>query len=599
MIPVSNYYKNTVGAQTRQFDARLTLNVPSYITNQQYLDDKIVRINVVEEFSTLSDSLPSDQCQITLDNRDGTFNFLSFSNMVQILASKPTMYVELGLNLNTPPQTLTISFSGKISGSTVENGNIHKRKDSSTLPVPSGFTFEPPTSDYNNLRYVDGTYSTESNAINTDYSLSLFSFDIIRALTDSYGSGIWNGKTALSDKITIAQQYISQIVFNWQGYGSSPTGNKASFSLWNANTSSWYRTVNHTNGTVTKLSQTLSQSDLTTSIDANGFINVMAYSDPSNGTVNSIINTDYVEMVITIPALNYDEWIPAGYFFMNNWKIDASMQTVTLIGNDWLTMMANTDFPPASFSNMNALLTQIFNLAGCTNYSIDPVITSAPFNTAKQTTQDMNCRQALQYVGIAAQCGVYQDRSGKMWVKAFSTLANSGSYSVYASSATRLWHNPTTQYNVYSEINDDGGNRRISLANMYELPQVELQNSIYQIKINVYSSGAVNHTNAYTNSALNGGTNGQSFTIDNPLIDTDSIAQSVANYYFAESNYNAVYTCQWRQNPSIQGGDIVIVDDGQAIGGVPQSSNKISRIIKQEFVYEGSLSGTSVALGGA
>lgn len=398
MISVSNDFINAVSSQTRQFDARVTLNIPNYLNNQTYGNDKIIKFDTTEEFTTMSDTLPSDQCQITLDNRDGTFNFLNYNNMTQILAGKPTIYIELGLH--TP-------------------------------------------------------------------------------------------------------------------YGSS-----------------------------------------------------------------------------TI------EWVPAGYFFMDNFKLDPVVQTVTLIGHDWLSIMSNFDFPPSSFSNMNNLLYQVFQIVGCTNYSIDPAVTNAPYNTPKQTTQDMDCRQVLQHVGVATMCAVYQDRSGKMIIKPYPTLANNGYFSTYVSSQTQFWGYTTTQYNVYSEIDDDGGNRRIPLANMYEIPMIELQKSIYQIKVNVYSSGSVAHSNTYTNNALNG-TNGVSFTIDNPLIDSDTVAQNVANFFFTESNYNANYTCQWRQNPSIQCGDIVLVDDGQTVGGVPQSSNKISRVIKQEFVYNGSLSGTSEVRGGA
>jgi hypothetical protein len=401
MIPVSNDFKNAVTATSRQFDARLTLNVPGYITNGVYGDDVIINFNIVEEYTTLSDTLPSDQCTITLDNQYGTFNYLSYNNMTSILASTPTMFVELGLHLDI--------------------------------------------------------------------------------------------------------------------------------------------------------------------------------NDPASAI----------------------EWIPAGYFFMDSWKMDPIMKTVTLIGHDWLTKISNYDFPPGTFTSMNDVVTKVFQIVGCSNYSIDPVVSSSIYNTSKITTQDMDCRQALQFVGIATNCAVYQDRYGKMMVKPFSTLLNNGVFSSYASTQSRLFGYATTQYNVYPEINDDGGNRRISMANMFEIPMIDLQLSIYQLKINVYSSGSVNHSPIYINPRMGNGSNGVAFTIDNPFIDSDTIAQKVADFYFAESNYNANYTCQWRQNPSIQCGDIVLVDDGQTVDGVVFASNKISRVTRQEFNYEGALSGTSEVRGGA
>jgi hypothetical protein len=38
-------------------------------------------------------------------------------------------------------------------------------------------------------------------------------------------------------------------------------------------------------------------------IDANGFIHCLAYADASNGTTASTINTDYVELNVTLPDM--------------------------------------------------------------------------------------------------------------------------------------------------------------------------------------------------------------------------------------------------------------------------------------------------------
>lgn len=184
-----------------------------------------------------------------------------------------------------------------------------------------------------------------------------------------------------------------------------------------------------------------------------------------------------------------------------------------------------------------------------------------------------------------------------MIVKPFPTLQTSGMFSGYVSSQNMLWHYAAPS--TYSEINDDSGNKHISLGNMYTFPKVSLEKSIYELRINVYANGAINHTKVYTNGALNGGTNGVSFTIDNPLIDSDSNSDSIAAWYMNESNYNAVYTVDWRQNPSLESGDMILVDDGMPVGGVPgTTTDKVARITKQEFTYSGFLSGITECRGG-
>ena len=61
------------------------------------MTEKIIRFNVLEEINVLNESLPSNEASITLDNRDGEFNILTFGNMVEVLASRPTVFIEAGL----------------------------------------------------------------------------------------------------------------------------------------------------------------------------------------------------------------------------------------------------------------------------------------------------------------------------------------------------------------------------------------------------------------------------------------------------------------------------------------------------------------------
>jgi hypothetical protein len=194
---------------------------------------------------------------------------------------------------------------------------------------------------------------------------------------------------------------------------------------------------------------------------------------------------------------------------------------------------------------------------------------------------------------------VYQDRNGVMTIKPFATLDASLLYTNYVSSDRTLWGYPSgtaTNYNVnYVENNTDGGMKYLSLDNMFEIPEITLDKSVYQVVVKVYATDGSSTDSTYTNTAI-GGTNGQSFTIDNPLIDSTAKAQNVANWFIAESNYNAVYKANWRQNPCLVSTDVVMVESGFQSG----QSNvvKATRIYKQEYNYQGYLSGNTESRGG-
>jgi hypothetical protein len=127
---------------------------------------------------------------------------------------------------------------------------------------------------------------------------------------------------------------------------------------------------------------------------------------------------------------------------------------------------------------------------------------------------------------------------------------------------------------------------------MYDVPEITLEKSIYQLVVKVYSTTPDVEPIEYlfTNNAIEG-TNGISFEIDNPLITTFLWAQDIANWYFREINYNAFFVIPWRQNPVLECADVILVEDSFG-------SEKQSRIIRQEFIYEGYLEGITTSRGG-
>jgi hypothetical protein len=246
--------------------------------------------------------------------------------------------------LAIPAASVTNNFVGKVSGSTAENPHISKRANDSVLRTPSAFSFEANTADYGQLAVLDGVSDHETNTINTQISQQLFSFNLI-ALVERSGLII-----PATDKVAWLKANVTKILANWWGYGSGPSGNKAYLARWSANSSNWNdgTIINHTNGTVTKLTtQTLTP---TTMIDTNGFVHFLAYADASNGTTASTINTDFIELVVDFQP-GTENVAPAN--IMNNFvgKVSGSLVENPHIGKRTVTGSTHTALlTPATFT---------------------------------------------------------------------------------------------------------------------------------------------------------------------------------------------------------------------------------------------------------
>jgi hypothetical protein len=95
MLEVSQKYKDAVYAPIRKITARIYFTL--YETTTVY-DSKIISLNLLEEMNTINDTLPSNELKVTLDNTAGDFNILKLSKMNEIIASRPKIEVEFGLD---------------------------------------------------------------------------------------------------------------------------------------------------------------------------------------------------------------------------------------------------------------------------------------------------------------------------------------------------------------------------------------------------------------------------------------------------------------------------------------------------------------------
>jgi hypothetical protein len=182
----------------------------------------------------------------------------------------------------------TMDFKGKTKGSVLENPHIGKVIDQkTTLQPPTAAWIEFSQFYYNKLASLDGQTAQYSTA-NTSGAMSqhLFAFDVVAEFERNLGA------IPSTDKVQWMKDNMSAIYFNWDGFGTSVGGNKATLKAWNSG--GWVYPYSHTNGTVSRLTWGLTNTSLPGYISSSGVIHFIVHAEPSDGVTPSMINTDFV-----------------------------------------------------------------------------------------------------------------------------------------------------------------------------------------------------------------------------------------------------------------------------------------------------------------
>ncbi len=247
------------------------------------------------------------------------------------------------------------------------------------------------------------------------------------------------------------------------------------------------------------------------------------------------------------------EYAKMGKFYLDEWQSDEGALTTTFTAKNIIDILDNDEIENLIVNNTNLydLAVELFTIAGVTKYEIDISLQSI---ATQAIYKKMTYRQLLQCICIAGMAIVYTDREGKIIVKQLANITPVDS---------------------------------ITFDNIYKEPQIKLDKLVSAIEVYVYDNGEIVGVYRKENN-IRGGT---TLKVENTLINNTNTAQSVAEWILLESNLRALYEVNWRQNPALDVSDMVTLEDSYG-------ANKPSRIIKQEYEYQGYLSGKTTTKGG-
>jgi hypothetical protein len=273
------------------------------------------------------------------------------------------------------------------------------------------------------------------------------------------------------------------------------------------------------------------------------------------------------------------EWIPMGKYYLSEWTVEEGTMTSTFIGRDIFTRLDVVEYTRLlQNTNLYDLAVDVLNEAMIEDYDLDAnlkLISTVGFK------EKLKAREALQMIAIAGNSVVWQGRNGFVNIKHFEELTFETGFMTFAGQefASAI---------TIPQVNIDYKYQTINFESAYEIPKITLGQQITHLIFKLPAGENATVDAKFMNPTIS---NGIGYEISNPLVTTPEHAEEIAEWMFKEYNLIAEYQANWRQNPALECGDIVSIEDNFG-------NKKRGRITKNEFNYIGYLQGITEAKGG-
>lgn len=323
----------------------------------------------------------------------------------------------------------------------------------------------------------------------------------------------------------------------------------------------------------------------------------------------------------------YVEYVPAGTYYLTEWKSDAGTLTASFTARDLLDLLAQGRYRRGKVETVSAynLARDMLEDAGVIDYSIDEALQGVMLTACVPIVSH---RDALQLVAVAS-CAVVRVGVDNRLVmgrlvesEPGATIDMSNTYDapqirldklVTAVNVEIVGHRLRGQTTVYSgTVNLDG---QAELWVEYNAPCQAHQVTVIggtldssdhfahasrlvitgagsvQISITADEMEQVKSIYTLQDDTRPSSEQPQTLQVQNQLINSPELAADVAAWLLLASKRRLIYDVDWRQNPALECGDIIIIED--EFGG-----NKAVRITRQEYEFAGYISGRTRAKGG-
>ena len=329
---------------------------------------------------------------------------------------------------------------------------------------------------------------------------------------------------------------------------------------------------------------------------------------------------------LEISTDTYEE-IPLGVYYLDDWVSNEGTLTASFNANDVMSLLSESKYRKSIYADITLENLAIAVLAdvGVTDYSIDSSLSSI---TVKGYMPILTHREALQMIAVAGECIIYSNRYGVLQIKPANAVATGleidfdNVYNTPKITLDKLINTVEVNNYTYTSLaSEKVYEGTVALTGTSDV-WLDYSKPATGVSYAVTGGATVNSATCYTNSALlnithtgnttitltgtelslsksvyqlkdgtaPAGEKDYTMKVDNTLINNTTVASDVATWILAEAKKRNIYDINWRQDPSIEAGDIVTIEDEFGL-------NYEARITKQEFNWNGALSGSSTGKG--
>jgi hypothetical protein len=289
-------FEKRFGNQSVDFEERFKVFLQAkdlqYQNIYQMYNDLVIKL---DKLSKDTKSIQEMQAEIlkSIEEHDVFTKQESSANVIYQLVGKEKVRM-----------TFTADFSNKESGSDDKNPHWASAVYGlNELPSPSDFKTELVQLRYDSLKILDGQKTTVNTVAGTanQYPCLEHKWDIVEIIKRELSEDFFVDRGAIdkASQATVAKKIIvSPLESSAWGFGTCPSGNSL-------------KIANHINGvgwqtdqlppnTTNLVKQITARNTATPSIDDEGFLRTIIYTEASSKTVQSQINVDYGNLVFSI-----------------------------------------------------------------------------------------------------------------------------------------------------------------------------------------------------------------------------------------------------------------------------------------------------------
>ena len=238
------------------------------------------------------------------------------------------------------------------------------------------------------------------------------------------------------------------------------------------------------------------------------------------------------------------EFVEMGKYYLNEWETKNLI--VTLKAKDSLSFLEEATYSNLTIQSktLKDFAIEILTSAGITEYVLDDSLSNITSNTSISET---SIKELLKQIAVASNCVIFVDKFNRINISKLNNIVSNN----------------------------------MTLANMYDVPSIALDEIINRVKVNYVIDGT-----SMELTISSGEIEGKEKDVSSIFINTVEQARAVGEYLLNLYQSRRKYKIDWRQNLEIDVNEKINIEDD-----FNENNNVI--ITKQEFKYSGYLSGST------